>query len=109
VNPRLAVPLRISPASTKTTRGFIELQLDAGEIDVVVSAPLTEPKFEIVDYNGRPIRVETSTEAIAKKMRHRAMKQRHAACATLGRGQLWPQGIDIALSHMERQVAPYCV
>ncbi|MDP9877632.1 hypothetical protein J2W25_001938 [Variovorax boronicumulans] len=50
---------------------FIKLQLPEGEIDVVVGVPLTAPNFEVVEYERRPIRVETSAEIIAKKMWHR--------------------------------------
>ena len=71
MNPRLGGPAEDLTSEYEENARFIELQLDAGEIDVVVSAPLTGPNFEIVDYNGRPIRVEAAAEVIAKKIWHR--------------------------------------
>jgi hypothetical protein len=71
VNPRLGGPAEELTSEYEENAEFIKLQLPAGEIDVVVGAPLTVSNFEIVAYEGRPIRVETSAEIIAKKMWHR--------------------------------------
>jgi predicted nucleotidyltransferase component of viral defense system len=50
---------------------FIKLRLADGEIDIVVGQSLTTESFDLVDYAGRGVRVETSAEIIAKKMWHR--------------------------------------
>lgn len=42
-----------------------------GEIDVVASGPLTDTPFDLIDFNGKPIQVETPAEIIARKMWHR--------------------------------------
>jgi hypothetical protein len=71
VNPRLGGPAEELTSEYEENAHFIKLQLRGGEIDVVVGAPLTDPNVEIVEFEGRPIRVETSAEIIAKKMWHR--------------------------------------
>lgn len=50
---------------------YTRLILPIGEIDIVVGTPLTDEPWEIVDFNGRQICVETCAEIIAKKMWHR--------------------------------------
>lgn len=50
---------------------FLKFYLKDGEIDIVVGEPLTPHPFDVVAFEGRNIRVETSAEIIAKKMWHR--------------------------------------
>jgi len=108
VNPRLGGPAEDLTSEYEENAQFIKLQLEAGDIDVVVGAPLTEPNFEIVDYKGRAIRVETSAEVIAKKMWHRGNEAKARdlfdLCAV---ATFEPDAIDIALPHMERHAAAF--
>lgn len=50
---------------------FLKLNFPEGEIDFVASAPLTEDACVIETLFGREVRVETSSEIIAKKVWHR--------------------------------------
>jgi len=50
---------------------YLKLQFPEGEIDFVVSAPLTENPAASETLFGRDVMVETSTEIIAKKVWHR--------------------------------------
>ncbi len=52
--------------------GFVKLFFPEGEIDFVVSAPLTKTPSVRESVLGREVQVETTTEIIAKKVRHRA-------------------------------------
>lgn len=51
--------------------GFLKLSFTEGEIDFVVSGALTQSPFVIETIFGRDVRVETSTEIIAKKVWYR--------------------------------------
>ena len=51
--------------------GFLKLIFPEGEIDFVASAPLTRNPAITEKLFGREVRVETSTEIIAKKLWHR--------------------------------------
>ncbi len=51
--------------------GFIKLLRAEGEIDFVASPNLTSDPFEVWELLGRPIKVETSAEIVAKKLWHR--------------------------------------
>ena len=51
--------------------GFIKLYFIEGEIDFVVSAPLTADPTMTEELFGRAVQVETSAEIIAKKVWHR--------------------------------------
>jgi predicted nucleotidyltransferase component of viral defense system len=51
--------------------GYIKLLRPEGEIDVVASPNLTDHPFELWELLGRQVRVETSTEIVAKKLWHR--------------------------------------
>jgi predicted nucleotidyltransferase component of viral defense system len=108
VNPRLGGPAEDLTSEYEENAQFIKLQFAAGEIDVVVGAPLTEPNFEIVDYEGRPVRVETSAEIIAKKMWHRGDQAKARdlfdLCAV---ATFEPEAIEVALAHMERYAAAF--
>lgn len=50
----------------------LKLYFDEGEIDFIVSPPLTRDPCATEDVLGRPVRVETSIEILAKKIRYRA-------------------------------------
>jgi len=50
---------------------FLKLQFTEGEIDFVVSAPLTQDRAIAETMFGREVMVETSTEIVAKKVWHR--------------------------------------
>jgi predicted nucleotidyltransferase component of viral defense system len=108
VNPRLGGPAEELTSEYEESAQFIKLQFPAGEIDVVVGAALTDPNFEVVDFNGRPIRVESSAEIIAKKMWHRGDQARArdlfdlCAVATFD-----PGAIEVALPHMSRHAAAF--
>lgn len=71
MNPRLSDAAESISADYVESAEFIKLFLREGEIDVVVGSPLTEAPYEMIEYRGRTIRVETSAEIIAKKMWHR--------------------------------------
>ncbi|RYG85557.1 MAG: nucleotidyl transferase AbiEii/AbiGii toxin family protein [Alphaproteobacteria bacterium] len=71
LTPRLSDEAESITTDYEENAEFLKLYLDAGEIDVVVGQSLTKVPFEIVDYRGRDIRVETCAEIIAKKMWHR--------------------------------------
>ncbi|NDZ18632.1 hypothetical protein C7T35_15820 [Variovorax sp. WS11] len=106
VNPRFGGPAEDLTADYEENAQFIKLQLPAGEIDVVVGTPLMVPHFELVDYEGRPIRVETSAEILAKKMWHRGdlakVRDLFDLCAV---ATFEPAAIDAALPHMGRHAA----
>lgn len=71
VNPRLSEVAEGVSADYEEAVEFIKLFLPAGEIDVVAGQPLTKAPYDVVDYRGQAIRVETAGEIIAKKMWHR--------------------------------------
>ncbi len=50
---------------------FVKLQFKEGEIDFVAAPNLTDAAWEQWGIQGRPVRVETAAEVIAKKMHHR--------------------------------------
>jgi predicted nucleotidyltransferase component of viral defense system len=82
---------------------YVKLHLDAGEIDIVAGASLTEAPFEIVAYRGRHVRVETCAEIIAKKMWHRGDRAKgrdlYDLCAVADAD---PPSIEAALPHFRR-------
>jgi hypothetical protein len=51
--------------------GFLKLAFDDGEIDFIVAGELTENPVLLKEVGGRPRRVETVPEIIAKKIVHR--------------------------------------
>ncbi|WP_265300749.1 nucleotidyl transferase AbiEii/AbiGii toxin family protein [Verminephrobacter eiseniae] len=108
VNPRLGGPAEELTSEYEESAEFIKLQLPEGEIDVVVGAPLTAPNFEIVEYERRPIRVETSAEIIAKKMWHRGDQAKARdlfdLCAV---ATFEPDAIEVARPFMRRHAAAF--
>ncbi|ROU08024.1 nucleotidyl transferase AbiEii/AbiGii toxin family protein [Lysobacter enzymogenes] len=71
VSPRLNDVAESISADYEQAAEYLKLFLPGGEIDVVVGTPLTERPFDLVEYRGRTIKVETSGEIVAKKMWHR--------------------------------------
>lgn len=71
VNPRLSDAAESVSSDYEEATEFIKLFLEAGEIDIVVSEPLTGTPWEELDWGGRSVKVETCSEIIAKKMWHR--------------------------------------
>lgn len=71
VSPRLNEVAESISADYEQAAEYLKLFLPNGEIDVVVGTPLTAQPFDLVEYHGRTIKVETSGEIIAKKMWHR--------------------------------------
>jgi len=108
VNPRLGGPAEELTSEYEENAEFIKLQFPEGEIDVVVGAPLTVPNFEIAEYDGRPIRVETSAEIIAKKMWHRGDQAKARdlfdLCAV---AMLEPAAIEVAQPFMKRHASAF--
>ncbi|MDP2398366.1 MAG: nucleotidyl transferase AbiEii/AbiGii toxin family protein [Burkholderiales bacterium] len=73
-NPRIS-----SKAESLTTHyleqsGFLKLYFPEGEIDFVASGPLTENPTITENLFGHDVRVETSTEIVAKKIWHRGIE-----------------------------------
>lgn len=98
---------------------FLKLQFPEGEIDFVASAPLTDNPVAIESLFGREVRVETSTEIVAKKVWHRgdrfrardifdlalvAEKEPEALKAIRARAAR-PQGCRIGLDRRQRASA----
>lgn len=108
VNPRLGGPAEDMTSEYEENAQFIKLQLEEGEIDVVVGEPLTQPNFELVAFEGRAICVETSAEIIAKKMWHRGDQAKARdlfdLCAV---AILEPDAIEAALPFMRRHAAAF--
>lgn len=71
VTPRLSqVAERITTDYTEAA-GYVKLILEHGEIDFVAAPNLTSPGYVEESILGRIVKLETSTEIIAKKMWHR--------------------------------------
>lgn len=67
VTPRLSEAAENISSDYVEQGNFVKLVLDAGEVDVVASPNLTDEPFEIWEIMGRPVKVETTVEIIAKK------------------------------------------
>ena len=50
---------------------YLKFYLPDGEIDIVAGALLTDAAFDVIQHDGRRVRVETAAEIIAKKFWHR--------------------------------------
>lgn len=72
VTPRLNDTAESMTGDYVEAASSLKLLFKEGEIDFVASAPLTENPFVLEELFGRQVRVETSTEIIAKKVWHRA-------------------------------------
>lgn len=71
VNPRLSEVAGQVSSDYEEGAEFVKLFLRDGEIDIAAGSALTSRPFELSEYRGRSVRVETSSEIIAKKMWHR--------------------------------------
>lgn len=71
LTPRLNATAESLTSNYLEQGGFLKLSFREGEIDFVVSGSLTQSPFVIETLFGRDVRVETSTEIIAKKVWHR--------------------------------------
>ena len=72
LTPRLNAKAESLAADYVEQAGFVKLYFPEGEIDFVVSGPLTADPTTAEILFGRTIRVETSAEIIAKKIWYRA-------------------------------------
>ena len=72
VTPRLSdTAASLTEEYTEMPGSFVKLQFEEGEIDFVAAPNLTDAAWERWEIQGRPVRVETAAEVIAKKMVHR--------------------------------------
>jgi len=72
VTPRLSdTAASLTEEYTEMPGSFVKLQFEEGEIDFVAAPNLTDAAWEWWEIQGRPVRVETAAEVIAKKMHHR--------------------------------------
>lgn len=72
VTPRLSdTAASLTEAYTEMPGSFVKLQFEEGEVDFVAAPNLTDAAWEWWEIHGRPVRVETAAEVIAKKMYHR--------------------------------------
>ncbi len=72
VTPRLNAKAESLTADYEEQAGFVKLYFPEGEIDFVVSGPLTADPTTTEMLLGRAVQVETSVEIIAKKIWYRA-------------------------------------
>ena len=72
VTPRLSdTAASLTEEYTEMPGLFVKLQFEEGEIDFVAAPNLTDAAWERWEIQGRPVRVETAAEVIAKTMYHR--------------------------------------
>lgn len=71
VTPRLSITAESMTGDYVEAANSLKLIFPEGEIDFVASAPLTANPTEVEKLFGRDVRVETSTEIMAKKIWHR--------------------------------------
>jgi hypothetical protein len=72
VTPRLSdTAADLTQDYTEQPGMFVKLQFEEGEIDFVAAPNLLDDAWETWDIGGRPVKVETAAEIIAKKMYHR--------------------------------------
>lgn len=74
LSPRLNPTAESMTAHYVEQAGHVKIIFPEGEIDFVVSAPLTENPYEPEIHFGRPVNVESSTEIVAKKVWHRGVE-----------------------------------
>jgi hypothetical protein len=103
VTPRLSDAAESLTTKYVETAGYVKLMMPKGEIDIVVGQPLTDASWEVVEHQGRAIRVETNAEIIAKKMFHRGNQAKARdlldLCAV---AELDPAAIDGAAPWLQR-------
>lgn len=72
VTPRLSdTAAALTEEYTEMPGSFVKLQFEEGEVDFVAAPNLIDAAWEQWEIQGRPVRVETAAEVIAKKMYHR--------------------------------------
>jgi hypothetical protein len=71
LSPRLNAVAETLTGDYVEQAGFLKLHFPQGEIDFIVSGHLTPDPVRIEPIAGRPVRVQTSAEIIAKKLWHR--------------------------------------
>jgi predicted nucleotidyltransferase component of viral defense system len=71
VNPRLNDAVDELTSKYLEGAAFLKLYFDMGEVDFVVSPPLTKNPTVVETLFGRRVRVETSAEILAKKIKYR--------------------------------------
>jgi len=72
VTPRLNDTAELMTGDYVEAANSLKLVFPEGEIDFIASAPLTSNSYVVERLFDREVRVETSTEIIAKKVWHRA-------------------------------------
>jgi len=107
-SPRLTEAAENIATEYQEAAEYIKLLLPTGEIDVVVGTPLTQTPWEIVDFQGRRVCVETCAEIVAKKMWHRGNQAKARdlfdLCAVV---DLEPDAIDEARPFMARHAQTF--
>ena len=71
LSPRLNDAVEALTSQYLEQANFLKLYFDEGEIDFVVSRPLTSKPTVVETLFDRKVRVETSAEILAKKIKHR--------------------------------------
>jgi hypothetical protein len=71
LNPRLGGPAEALTTEYAEGAEFLKLNFAEGEIDFVASTPLTQQPFNHYVVLGRPIKLQTPVEIVAKKIWHR--------------------------------------
>jgi Nucleotidyl transferase AbiEii toxin, Type IV TA system len=71
LTPRLNGKAELLTSDYTEDHRSVKLRFKEGEIDFVASASLSAHPYELLEVLGRRVRVETSTEIIAKKVWHR--------------------------------------
>ena len=67
INPKLGGPAERLTAEYQEASHFMKFYLPEGEIDFVVTTPLTHNPFSLYEVLGRNIQLETPIEIVAKK------------------------------------------
>jgi predicted nucleotidyltransferase component of viral defense system len=72
VTPRLSdTAAELTEDYIEMGNSFVKLQFEEGEVDFVASPNLLADAWEIWDFDGRAVKVETAAEIVAKKLYHR--------------------------------------
>lgn len=71
INPRLGGPAESLTTEYKEAANFMKLYMKEGEIDFVVTTPLTDDPYARHEVLGRSVLLENPTEIVAKKLWHR--------------------------------------
>lgn len=107
-SPRLTDAAEALTTEYQEAAEFIRLLLPNGEIDIVVGTPLTDRPWEVVEFDGRPICVETCAEIVAKKMWHRGDQAKARdlfdLCAV---ADLEPSALSVARPFLARHSAAF--